>query len=281
MQLVATRTSLLLSYYTLAWPHHRGTAAGWWCLFIHFSTFISIQHTCKLSPQTLFYKCSSHLSVWLTTHWITTVYTVTHNVLLASPGCRQKVNKSQQTPSVLIARLPNLVSFLTHIFTVTHSLPGNFVGAWPIRFPDQSIQPITKGPITLKFNHFLDQSLTSATPTPTPTCSACVCQMFWRLIHLRGDKQPGVIWGAPSSHRRGVNLFKMVLPTRAYDPSDYYESCYVAALWSNRLAWCHQSLATGWSLDTPDTVAPATQWLPGFQGTESWPRWLNEGRKEE
>ena len=47
--------------------------------------------------------------------------------------------------------------------------------------------------------------------------------MFWQLLHLRRDKWPGVIKcrGAPSSHRKSVNLFKMVSLAMAYAPADY------------------------------------------------------------
>ena len=82
------------------------------------------------------------------------------------------------------------------------------------QIPDQSIQPITRDPVTSKFDHFLDQPSTLTKPTPTPTCSARVCQMFWRQTHLRG---------APSSHRRGVNLMKLVPPARGYSPPCCYE----------------------------------------------------------
>ena len=117
---------------------------------------------------------------------------------------------------MLTARLSSLVyPFLTHIFTVTHSLTSRYLlCCLASQIPDQSIQPITKDPVTSKSNHFLDQSSTENTPTPTPTCSARVCQMFPQRIHLRG---------APSSHRRGVNLFKMVLPARGYGPPCCYE----------------------------------------------------------
>ena len=122
--------------------------------------------------------------------------------------------KTEQTPSLFTPRLPNLVSLsYSHVnsYTLTHPIQGIFLAAWPIRFPDQSIQPITRDPVTSKCNHFLDQS---TTPTPTPTCSARVCQMFRRRTHLRG---------APSSHRRGVNLLKLVPPARGYSPPCCYE----------------------------------------------------------
>ena len=76
------------------------------------------------------------------------------------------------------------------------------------------MQPITKDPIATKLIHFLDQSSALTTPTPTSTCNARVCQMLRRHTHLRG---------APSSHRRGVNLLKMVLPARGYGPPCCYE----------------------------------------------------------
>ena len=118
---------------------------------------------------------------------------------------------------MLAAQLLKLLStfLLTSLQLHTHSpYSRNLLRCLTNQIPDQSIQPITKDPITTKLINFLDQSSTLTMPTPTPTCSARVCQMFRRRLHLRG---------APSSHRRGVNLFKLVPPTRGYGPPCFYK----------------------------------------------------------
>ena len=113
-------------------------------LFSSFSR-ISIQHTC--SPQTLFYNNSLHRDPQRPPSF-TRMWTESN----------QSNNKLRQCSlhnfSILFPLL--LTSSQLH----THSLQGIFLGAWPIRFPDQSIKPIKKDPITSKFNHFLDQFLT-------------------------------------------------------------------------------------------------------------------------
>ena len=81
---------------------------------------------------------------------------------------------------------------------------------------------------------------------------------------------------APSSHRRGVNLLKMVLPARGYSPPCCYEPLHSGPVVEP--AGMTSSLTASQCSDLPDTVTPAAQWPPGFQGTESRPRWLTEGR---
>ena len=110
---------LLLSYCTL----QPGDMVIWLMKSLYsFLPFISIQHT--RSPQT--YLQSSHLSVELTTNslYSSTIYILTHNVLLDSPGrTHKKQTKSQQTPLMPTPRLPSLVSFSyshLHSFTLTH-----------------------------------------------------------------------------------------------------------------------------------------------------------------
>ena len=149
--------------------------------------FISMQHTHSphFSTNAL---CACQLNWQLTV--CSTVYILAHNVLLASPGHAQK--SKQNHNNLLRCSLHDFPISLLFLLTCpqlhTHSFPGISLAAWPIRFPDQLIKPVTKDPNASKFNHFLDQSLTWATPTTTPTCRARVCQMFWRLLHLRGDK---------------------------------------------------------------------------------------------
>ena len=154
-----------------------------------------------------------------------TVYILTHNVLPASPGRAQKskqINNNLVDAQCTTSQAPRLsYSHLHRLNTLIHT--RHLLSCLANQIPDQSIQPITRDPVTSKFNHFLNQPLTFTTPTLTSTCSALVCRMFRQRIHLRG---------APSSHCRGVNLLKLVLPARGYSPP----CCYIAVLWSNQLA---------------------------------------------
>ena len=199
---------------------HSFVTTTWWhsdlgddvSLFSSYFSFLHLRTAC--SPQ-------AHLHWLQSSHCIVTVYILTHNVLPASPGrAQEKVKNQQQPPSMLTARLLKLLSTLLvlltlfHSYTLTHTRypPSCLVN----QIPDQSIQPITKDPITTKLIHFLDQSSTLTTPTPTSTCNARACQMLRRHTHLRG---------APSSHRRGVivNSFKLVPPAGGYGLPCCYE----------------------------------------------------------
>ena len=172
-----------------------------------------IQHAC--SPQTHRSTIFSLVSL-LTTNSLyrSTVYILTHNVLPASPGRAHK-SKTEQTFRCLLHDFSSSSPLsYSHLYSFTLIHTRYLLSCLANQIPDQSIQPITRDPVTSKFNHFLDQSSTLTTPTPTPTCSACVCQMLRRRTHLRG---------APSSHRRGVNLFKLVPPARGYGLPCCYE----------------------------------------------------------
>ena len=147
-------TTRLLQALTLLLNHNPLTQwLGWWRLFYSVCSslsFISIHH----SPQ-------AHLQ---SSHCIVTVYTLTHNVLPASPGHAQKrVNNQQQPPSMLTAGLANLVSafLLTYQQLHNHSPDSrNLLSCMANQILWSTHKPITKDHIASKLNHFLHQSLT-------------------------------------------------------------------------------------------------------------------------
>ena len=146
-----------LSYCTLAQPHHRDTVAGWWCFFIHVSSSSPYSiHVVYTFLQMLF----ALVSLADNSLYSSTVYIFARNVLLSSAGRAQK--SKQNHNKLLWCSLHDFPISPPFLLTSshTHSLPGISLAAWPIRFPDQPIKPVTKDPIVLKFNHFLDQSLT-------------------------------------------------------------------------------------------------------------------------
>ena len=106
-----------------------------------------------------------------------TVYILTHNVLLASPG---RAQKSKQNHNKLLRcslhHIPNSSPFLTHICTVTHSLTSRHHPSckanqipWPI------YKPVTKDPIATKLNHFLDHSFFNLSHAYPNSHVQCTC----------------------------------------------------------------------------------------------------------
>ena len=116
---------LLSSLFTLAQPHHHETADGWWHLFIRvFSSSPYSIYVVHTFLQMLF------VLVKLTDDslYSSTVYILTHNVLLASPGRAQK-SKQNHNKLLRCSLHDFLISplFLTHIFTSTHSLTSRYL----------------------------------------------------------------------------------------------------------------------------------------------------------
>ena len=137
------------------------------------------------------------------------------------------------------------------------------------QIPDQSIWPITRDPVISKFFRSSGSIFNFNHATPTPIYSALVCQMLRWQTHLRG---------APSSHCRGVNLFKLVPPARGYGPPCCYKplrsSPVVEPAGMTSSIPCRE-LEFGPSRHCGASCTMA-MWP-----TESLPRWLNEGREEE
>ena len=121
--------------------------------FIHFPLHL---HTAYMSTSTS--TVFSLASLTDNSLYISTVYILTHNVLLALPGHAQKSTQnhnnlrrcslhSQQPLLLLTARLPNLVSpfLLTSSQLYTHSPNSrSLLSCLANQIPDQSIQPMTK-----------------------------------------------------------------------------------------------------------------------------------------
>ena len=128
-----------LIFFTLARPHHHDTAAGWWRLFVHVFSFFSIQRTC--SPQT--HLQFSHCIVLQSTSWPKTSSYLHQDV-------DREQTKSQETPLMLTAQLPNVISFLTHIFTIKHSLTSRYLSSMASQIPWSIHKANHKGPNRIK-----------------------------------------------------------------------------------------------------------------------------------
>ena len=136
----------------------------------------------------------------------------------------------------------------------------------------QSSQPVKR--VAMKA-----RTITIERSTECPVCSRLCASDFGLRSHMRVLKQSA--WLDFINQDSRPCLLKMAPLAMGLRSFRFIRVCYAAAPWSNWLAWHHQPLATDWNLGTPDTVAPATQRLCGFYGTESRPRKWTRGVGEE